>query len=268
MFDQGLRGREGPLRVPDSEFNTIDFLVHIHYSGCYTIRFGRQQHMKKGLMIAVLVLVSLLAASPPVFADSIQEGDTIKLTQIPGLTWSGGPFQVNKKNGDGTYSYQFITFCVSTSQYFTPGTPYTVTKITDTNPYDSKKLQWQTACLYSHFLAGDLASLVKAAGYSGDLSFALNANNLNSFKELQRAIWFLQGQGFSQYGTCDALCQALIAFANSEVDSGRWNGLGDIRMMILAGSAQPQLVQVPEPNMVLLLGVGLVGIVAVRRRMK
>ena len=82
----------------------------------------------------------------------------------------------------------FQTFCLETSEYFTPGDTYNVIVNNETIPDDQfpsgNPITMGTAWLYSQFAAGTLGGYDYAEG-SGRIATAGN---------LQQAIWYLQGE--------------------------------------------------------------------------
>jgi PEP-CTERM motif len=88
----------------------------------------------------------------------------------------------------------------------------------------------------------------------------------NSANQLQQAIWFIEQESLGASNT-------FVALATPAVGSGEWSGLGPVQVINLVYPdgryAQDQLVLVPEPGILILLGLALsaVGLAARRYRL-
>ena len=97
------------------------------------------------------LVISLMACTPALYADSIVPGDIITLTYSSSHVsgFAGGPFNVNKGG-----EFQFETFCVETGEYFTPGHNLEVLSISDHTIATGTMLSEEAAYLYYAYREG------------------------------------------------------------------------------------------------------------------
>ena len=205
----------------------------------------------------------------------LANGDTVKITggTVFGFH-GGGPFTVNGVSVAAGLGDSFQSFCLEENVDFKKNQPYYVSidtaakfggggAVAGEDPVSS-----QTAWLYTEFRKGTLSSDVAGFDYASH----------SSETSLQTAIWYLEdelsGSSLSLY-TGDTLAQQLVSAANG---SG-FNGIGSVRALNLwthydatngtfSGDVQSQLYLVPEPETyaMLMAGLGLMGVIARRRK--
>ena len=216
--------------------------------------------MKK-LAVVIFLLVPLFFAIQESKAYPLEVGDLIYLLDGPGTT-NGGIFKVYADDG----TFLFDTFCVETDETLSTGSSsrFKVGGINDyaslggSNTDSNDPLDIKTAWLFYHFTIGDLDTL---AGQSDGYFNAQTGAN-----ELQQAIWYIEQEsgGVNNY---------LVALAGA---SG-WTDINGVRVINLlkkdsAGNftlnAQDLLITVPEPGILILLGIAMSAVGLAARRFR
>jgi hypothetical protein len=204
-------------------------------------------------------------------AGVITAGDSIRFFDKEGST-GGGEFGVAELPA---YNVElFRTFCLEKTEHIDFSKyGFKVVGVT-TTAYDGSvgpagdPLDPMTAYLYTAFVKHTLVS-----GYDYTAGTAQHIADANA---LQHAIWFIE-----QEPGVAPLAGKALAFYNEAVAAG-WKTLGDVRVLNLEWNApgdpftkrqyaegtkaQDVLYIVPEPSVMILLGLGLVGIGVSRRR--
>jgi len=203
-------------------------------------------------LLLLLISVSLAEALPQYYVN-----DTT------GRSGNGGPFQIL---GFTDPSVNFQTFCVEEKEYISLGGKYygsidpLVYYSSGPNSLSSAAIDSHTAILYNYFL--DHQSTLS----DGDKTL------------IQNAIWAYQGQ--LQYGTPDvsnnsyyndakagtlqASNRTIMALNLWTVDVG--NGPYAGNQGDYDARAQSMLIATPEPGILILLCLGLVGVAGIRRK--
>lgn len=219
--------------------------------------------MKKalaGLAVAACVSFSPLAlANVPV----VTAGNTVRFADGPGAS-PGGAFNLTVYNGT-TAVGSFLSFCLEKNEYINFTSPYKVASISLEARNGGKggavngadPLDYRTAWLYTQYMENP-----NALGTSW--------NNLTAIAKgtaMQQAIWVIEQE---QASTTNAAANALITLAGG----ANWGDTGRVRVLNMVtaagGRAQDQLyiMPVPEPETyaMFLAGLGLMGMIARRRR--
>jgi hypothetical protein len=213
------------------------------------------------VLILCFVVGMLVVVAPQVSkADNIAVGALVTFADGPG-SGPGGEFILSSAG-----VAPFSTFCLEYNEYLSFGVPYTVDSISGV-AYNGgisgqvlsggDPLSAETAYLYHQFRYGTLSSY----DYGTGAAHAASAN------QLQNAIWALEGE--INPSTISDQALTWYNMAGAAVSAKSWTGLGDVQVLNISRNgtlAQSQLVLVPEPGILVLLGIALMGVAVFTRR--
>jgi hypothetical protein len=214
----------------------------------------RRNGMRYSRFAALLVLVIVFASVQLAHAGQIFTDDWVELTAYNSQDNGGIMTYAVSHDGGAHSAFYYETFCIQDNTYITPGVWYRVAGITENvGPSDP-----------SHPGEGALVGAVDYLFYLYSMGrfgsdFTGNAANQADF---QRLLWSLQGSGPSYTPVEGTPWQTALAnYISDPTLNGRSYGTLVLNLVDSNGyDVQNQLYNVsgvPEPTLILLLGIGL-----------
>jgi len=171
----------------------------------------------------------------------------------PDLNWVLSYYDTKTK-GIGSYPNSFQTFCIEYTEHISIGTTYNFSisdrAILGGVSSGGDPISVGTAWLYYMFATGQLS------GYD-----YIGSDRSADAGALQATIWWLEGEASDPGSTNEFRSLVTAKFVNP-MDDNNWQYPVAVLNLYTStgGLAQDQLVLVPEPSTLLLMGAGLIGI--------
>ena len=211
--------------------------------------------LRKVTILIFLAIVGMVVSSTGVYAYPVSAGEWVTINYTGGPRFSnGGPFLITSVDNP---SVSFLTLCLETNEYFTPGVQYYIGSITsdaimggsggpDPDPLDPK-----SAYLYYHFIKDPYPQAKWSA--------------------VQEAVWYIEQEykNGELPAALSAAAQTLYADALANAGDSSW-GVGVLNMYTDATMTKlvQDFVTVPEPGILILLGIALSAVGLAARRFK
>jgi hypothetical protein len=245
---------------------------------------------KKFAIMVVAVFLALGMYTPACFGYSVAVGDWITYGNSYGNLTGEMAVSVGSSSS-GPFNYVYNTFCLEVSENMNWNTPYYVNDISDSAIRGGTDgdggatpgrdpLSIGTAYLYYNFYAGTLANY----------NYVDPTNRTTSADALQIAIWYLENEidsfstGWHYYGNnwynVSTTVHNLVDTFLADAASSGWNDIGTVRAVNIVSydyfghctnkqsSLIAEVVVTPEPLTVSLLGLGILALGVMRRRMR
>lgn len=221
-------------------------------------------------LLAVMVCFGLMVFASSSSADAIKAGDLIQVDWGSVHSGNGGEFRITGPYPTPTYAFE--SFCVEKDEFVNIGGQYTVASISNAadrggaNTNSGDPLDDKTAWLYWMFRTNP-----SGLGYN---------NDVESAGALQNVIWYIEEE-ITSLPSGKASGWHNAATAATATAGGGWTNSGRVAVVNLVDTGyspndpgnyykqdQLMLVPVPEPGILLLLGLGLIGVAGIRRKFK
>lgn len=221
------------------------------------------------MILAGLVMVSSLSFAGVASAVPLVVGDLVTVADGPGST-GGGEFYLDVLGVGG--SRDIVTFCLEHNEFISANgtTQYVIAGISTfavnggVSGGNPDPLSSETAFLYYMFTTNQLPKNPTNLAL-GMYSYNFLNDVSNTYPNaLQNAIWYLEGEIASVSG----LAASYVQYAQSNATQGKLYGVRALNLASLTGQPRQDMLAVPEPGTLFLLGTGLLALGLGRARRK